>query len=199
MVQRRVYRGKSSVEPETASFMSKRRREFYWAGWREVESEEGWGSRPGGSFGGLSLLTGRRSIFSCFYNRRELSGLAPVHVLVTVFCTLFMIIYFLGSLFQLQISEMQTFSPSFHLLYQTHSRGSVFTGRSSEACGIPEHFLLIQLFTENNRMKSVFQVLNSSLRDKLLETQPIHSPHSTEITFLWLWQFLKLALEKKRN
>lgn len=135
MVQRRVYRDKSGVEAETASFMSKRRHAFYWAGWRGVESEEGWGSRPGGSFGGLSLPTGRRYIFSCFYNRWELSGLAPVHVLVTVFCTLFMIIYFLGSLFQPQISEMHTFSPSFHLLYQTHSRGSVFTGRSSKAVG----------------------------------------------------------------
>lgn len=31
MVLGRVFRGKSSVEAETASFVSKRRRDFYWA------------------------------------------------------------------------------------------------------------------------------------------------------------------------
>lgn len=41
MVPGRVYRGKSGVELETASFVSKRRHDFYWAGWRGVESEEG--------------------------------------------------------------------------------------------------------------------------------------------------------------
>lgn len=146
--------------------------------------------------GCLCRLEGGPS-FSCFHNEGELSGLAPVNVLVTVFCTLFLIIHFLDSLLQLKISETQTFSPSFYLLYRTHSRGSAFAERNSKPCEIPEHFLFIQLFTEKNRMKSAFQVLNSSLRDKLLEIQPIHSPHSTEMTFLWLWQVFKLALEKR--
>lgn len=66
-----------------------------------------------GSFGGLSLLTEGGPSFSCFHNEGELSGLAPVNVLVTVFCTLFLVIHFLDSLLQLKISEAQTFSPSF--------------------------------------------------------------------------------------